>query len=110
MEPPVNFENFHALTGGDADLERDLLNVFLASAFQCITEMRNAQISEKESEWKSQAHALKGICMNVGAAPLTQLCMKAQQDYRADSEEKQKLLHKITQEFSRVQDAIKQAI
>jgi len=64
----------------------------------------------KNRNGKFQAHALKGKCMNVGDESLSKLCMKAKQGFRADKEEKQKLLNNTCREFTRVQDAIKTAI
>jgi HPt (histidine-containing phosphotransfer) domain-containing protein len=49
-----------------------------------------------------RAHAFKGLCLNLGAARLGNLCKKAQDCGTAKPEEKQKLLRSIQTEFENV--------
>lgn len=110
MEPAVNFDNLRLITGGDVALESELLMAFITSATECFTELRIAQEQNNETAWKSHAHAFKGLCFNLGAGPLGQLCKKAQDDYLAPGSEKQEMLKVIEEEFIRVQSVLREMV
>ncbi len=110
VDMPVNLDNLRAITGGDAALESELFRSFLTSAEECLAGLRTASAENNEAAWKAQAHALKGVCFNVGAGPLAELCKAAQNDYRALPEEKQKMLQAIESEWLRVEQVIKELI
>lgn len=106
MEAPVNFDNLRDITGGDVALEADLLRLFLDSGNACLEKMREALIADDEVQWRQQAHAFKGTCMNLGATALSDFCAAAQADWRAVHEDKRVHLAIIEDEFQRVRLAI----
>lgn len=106
MEPPVNFDNLREITGADAEIEGELFRVFLDSSTECLEGLRTACGSGDETSWRKVAHAFKGICFNLGAAPLGELCKHAQDDCRATLEEKMEMISAMEKEFARVRDAI----
>jgi HPt (histidine-containing phosphotransfer) domain-containing protein len=106
MENPVNFANLREITGGDAVLEAELFRSFLESSDQCIKELRTALAAGNDDDWRKQAHAFKGVCLNLGADPLGNLCKKAQEDYRALPDEKQEMMTAIENEYACVRKAV----
>jgi HPt (histidine-containing phosphotransfer) domain-containing protein len=61
-----------------------------------------------ETEWRQQAHAFKGVCMNLGANPLSELCARAQMDWRAPEEDKRAMLQSIENEMVNVRRILDQ--
>ena len=106
MEAPVNFDNLHTITGGDAEMLASVGGLFIEDAESCLEGLRNCLVTEDEAAWRSQAHAFKGACMNMGAPRLTQLCSQAQMDWRAALEDKKIIFQKIEDEFACVTQAI----
>jgi histidine phosphotransfer protein HptB len=107
---PVNFDNLHTLTSGNADVEAELFRIFLDSSQDCLMTLRNACSTGDEMAWKQSAHAFKGLCLNLGAEPLGLLCNKAQHDCRASSAEKEALLTALEQELTQVKLALESAL
>ena len=106
MEPPVNFENLHAITGGDEEVEAALFASFLEDTGACLESMRVAYSAGDEVLWRQQAHALKGACINLGAQKLGDLCCRAQMSWQASSDDKYAILQEIEGEFQRVRDVL----
>jgi len=102
----VNFDNLRSITGGDSTLEAVLFASFVETALACMEALRAALISGDEGRWRQQAHAFKGVCLNLGAGPLSDLCGQAQMDCRAAAEEKRVMLQAIEDEFAHVRQAL----
>lgn len=107
MEQPIDLDNLRRITGGDADMEKELFQIFLESGESCIKNLHQVFAADDSEGWKSHAHAFKGLSLNLGANPLGALCNQAQQAYLAARDEKQKLLTSIEAEFARVQESLK---
>ncbi len=103
MEASVNLSNLRNISGGDAAVEHMLLTEFLRESGNCLEKLQQALTAEDEVAWRQQAHAFKGVGMNLGAEPLSVLCAKAQSDWRASSDDKQIMLKAIETEFILVQ-------
>lgn len=103
MESPVNLDNLRTITDGDAAMEAELFRIFLASSHERIMGLRAAG---DDTAWEKEAHALKGICLNLGAGPLGALCKQAQDGCQASTDEKKKMLAAMEQEFERVRQFI----
>jgi HPt (histidine-containing phosphotransfer) domain-containing protein len=106
MNRAVDFDSFSEITGGNAAFEAELFPTFLASASEFVAALRAAQASGDENAWHRQAHAFKGICYNLCAGPLGELCKKAQDDFHATPEEKKLLLTEIEKELGHVREAL----
>src|SRR4051794_13808173 len=102
MTTAVNLAAFHEMTGGDPALEQKLFKDFLKSATQCFSAMQKSWAKGKETVWRYQAHAFKGICLNLGAVRLGQLCKEAQDNSNSEPEEKLILLKVIECELESV--------
>ena len=106
MGPSVNFDNLRDITGGDVEMESELFQLFLTSSSECIDGLHAAHTSGDENAWRDHAHAFKGICYNLGAQPLGQICKKAQDDCHATSEEKGIMLTDMEAELKNVKQAL----
>lgn len=102
LPQPVDLTNLREMTDGDKELEQELFAEFFSSCTDLIeTLARNCEDGESKS-WYSAAHALKGSAYNLGAAPLGDLCKKAQENHAASKTEKQRMCEDIKQEYERV--------
>jgi HPt (histidine-containing phosphotransfer) domain-containing protein len=102
MKAAVDLAAFHELTGGDVSLERKLFKDFLISSMGCLHAMQKNWSKGTELAWQQQAHALKGICLNLGADRLGKLCKQAQDSSTAEPTKKLELLQAIQNELESV--------
>lgn len=102
MTSVVNLDNLREMTGGDKTLERELFNVYLTSAEECLRSLKQNLAEGQEESWRTQAHAWKGMSLNLGAETLGKLCADAQMSHLASREEKEKMLAAIEAEFEQV--------
>ena len=109
MTHPVNLENLHEMTGGDRDLEKELFDVYLGSSEECLRALRTNQIQGQEEAWRTQAHAWKGMSLNLGAEKLGSLCAAAQMNHLSSPEDKAKMLADIEAEYANVKEFLKNA-
>lgn len=62
-EHPVDFDVLAAQTFGDAELGREVLNIFLAQARECVPQLPDLTMQAQNE----LAHRLKGSCQGIGA-------------------------------------------
>jgi HPt (histidine-containing phosphotransfer) domain-containing protein len=103
----LDFSNLRRITGGNAMVESELFQIFLESAHECLTFLREACDSNDEGVWRTQAHAFKGISFSIGADDLGRLCKEAQENYIRPLEYKRAMLARIEKEFSEVEQELK---
>lgn len=102
MTDAVNLENLREMTGGDQALEKELFEVYVTSAEDCLAALKASTASENAENWRTQAHAWKGMSLNLGAEPLGKLCAEAQMNHLATPEDKAKMLAAIEDEYAKV--------
>jgi HPt (histidine-containing phosphotransfer) domain-containing protein len=107
MEPPVDLTNLHSMTDNDTELEKALFEEFFSSFEKGMSSMQANCSKATAGTWRSDAHALKGIALNLGAAALGNLCKIAQDKSEADEGAKQEILKNITAEYGRVEEFLK---
>ncbi|HVY11979.1 MAG TPA: Hpt domain-containing protein [Alphaproteobacteria bacterium] len=103
----LDFTNLRKITGGDAVMESELFQIFLDSAQECLSLLRQSCGPEGESVWRGQAHAFKGLSFAIGADELGALCREAQERANAPLAEKRKMLVGIEQAYADVALALK---
>lgn len=108
MTDSVNLDNLHEMTGGDVDLEKELFEVFLTSSDECFQKLSTTTGAGQEEEWRTNAHAWKGMSLNLGAEILGKLCAKAQLENLLPTDKKLELLAEIEAEFDRVKKYLKE--
>ena len=102
MYIPVDLANLRDMTGGDKDVETMLFGEFFKSAQACIHGLEQLQGSDQNDAWRKQAHAFKGISLNMGANQLSALCKQAQDGCTMPADGKQALLISIKSEYELV--------
>jgi HPt (histidine-containing phosphotransfer) domain-containing protein len=83
------------MTGGDPALEKELFSVYLQSAADCLQALRQSCGPEAAETWRTQAHAWKGMSLNLGADKLGDLCAQAQHGSANPEPQKRELLAAI---------------
>ena len=102
MSNHVDLTNLHEMTDNDSELEKQLFNEFISS-FEAGLDILRKNCDEGSSEaWRSQAHGLKGIAVNLGAKGLGDICKLAQEKHQSSLEEKNKLLNDMDTEYGLV--------
>jgi len=71
------------LTDGDAEFERELLEAFVASARVLMAELRAGLMARNAAAVAKEAHALKGVSLNVGATSLAKFAAEIDMAARA---------------------------
>jgi HPt (histidine-containing phosphotransfer) domain-containing protein len=81
----VDVAAWAALTGGDRDFERELIETFISSGDQCLAEIRAALEARDLDTIGKRAHALKGASANIHAATLSAAASSLETAARARS-------------------------
>ena len=68
--PPVDLAELHELTDGDADFQRELIDVFIASGDSTLAALRDALGAGDLAAVRRHAHSLKGASANLRARAL----------------------------------------
>lgn len=102
MTEPVNLTNLREMIGGDPDVEQELFAVFLSSSDDCLEKLKKNTSEETDEAWRAQAHAWKGMCLNLGADPLSKLCAEAQLHDNIGEIGKTELIAKLEKEYNDV--------
>jgi HPt (histidine-containing phosphotransfer) domain-containing protein len=71
------------LTDGDAEFERELLEAFVASARILMAQLRAGLLARDAAVVAKEAHALKGVSLNVGANSLAKFAAEIDMAARA---------------------------
>ncbi len=104
MNYPVDLTNMREMTGGDAALENMLFGEFFKSAESCIGGMADTHQTLHHETFRKNAHAFKGIALNIGANQLSALCKEAQDGCALPASDKSVLLQCIREEYVRVKN------
>jgi HPt (histidine-containing phosphotransfer) domain-containing protein len=99
MSTPVDLTNIHSITEGDRAMEKELFEQFFKSFDEAFGLLESACGQKENAAWRSNAHALKGISLNVGGTELGRLCTQAQESYLAPPDEKKAILESIRAEY-----------
>lgn len=102
MKPAVDLTNLIEMIGDDPAMLNDLFREFISSFENGYAMLDKNSKDEDQETWRTQAHALKGICFNLGAEALGELCKQAQNSKEAPIEEKKQLLASIHHEYQNV--------
>lgn len=102
MSDPVNLDNLHEMTSGDTALEKELFEVYITTAQDCLDQLKTNTSAENEEVWRTQAHSLKGMSLNLGAEKLGAICATAQTEYMLPEEKKLEMFAEIESEFTLV--------
>ena len=84
-----------------------MVNQFTQDATTCIAEVEQAVTNGDPARLAEAAHGLKGICRNIGANRLAELCYQLEQKgRRGATHEALTFLHPFTAEWQRTRQAL----
>ena len=107
MDKIVDLTHLEEMTDNDKVLMKELFEEFDLSGKQTIEQLEESLISGNIETWRSAAHALKGVTLNLGANSLAVLCKIAQERFEDSTAEKAKMLIEIKAAFIQAQDFLK---
>lgn len=105
--PVLDIGHLRNLVGDDPQLRHMLLEEFFSSARQALAQLENNVGAQNRSAWREAAHGFKGICYNLGALQLGQLCHIAQLDFEEPEEVKSELYVQIESGYYDLEDMLK---
>jgi two-component system sensor histidine kinase/response regulator len=85
MRPEVDMNALRELTGGDTEFERELVETFVSSGDQCLTEILSALRVSDLATIGQRAHALKGASANIHASGLAAAASSLESAARSNS-------------------------
>lgn len=71
---PLNYASLSDITGGDAELEGQLLSLYCATTERCLGRLQTLVHQDTEGHWHRVAHELKGASNNIRAEKMAALC------------------------------------
>lgn len=77
----LDIDHLLNMTGGDADLADEVLEIFRS---QAETWGRMLTAEQGQKHWADAAHTLKGAALSIGAAEFAEACAKVEQRGRGD--------------------------
>jgi two-component system sensor histidine kinase/response regulator len=99
----VDMEKLHAVTGGDAEFERELVETFVTSGDQCLAEIVEALRVSDLITIGNRAHVLKGASANIHATDLAAAAANLEAAARANAGDQ---LGALVQELARRLQAV----
>jgi HPt (histidine-containing phosphotransfer) domain-containing protein len=100
---PVNLSNLRILIDSDPVLEQALIAEFYTSCDDCLAGLTQSFEDDSNESWRQNAHALKGIAVNLGADRLGELAKNAQEGAASSAAEKRVMLDGVLHEYAAVQ-------
>jgi HPt (histidine-containing phosphotransfer) domain-containing protein len=110
MSDLVDLTNLREMTDGDKEMEQELFEEFFSSSQEAINIMQNNCVDGENEAWRSQAHALKGTALNLGAQSLGKKFEQAQENHAVSGQEKQAMLDAIKAEYAQVKSFLEAAL
>lgn len=98
--PPVDLSYLRAITGGSAEMEKELFDMYFLCAESCLEKLALLAGAPEAEEWNDAVHAFKGASANLGAHGMVDLCRQAMQEATADGQGA--LLRRMREEYGRV--------
>ena len=86
MTDPVDLTSLREITGGDAELEKELFNIFYETSDG---NLKNMGADIEGSSWQEEVHSLKGAAANLGANALADIAKEAEFEMDVDTRKTQ---------------------
>ncbi|MGH1399403.1 MAG: MHYT domain-containing protein [Alphaproteobacteria bacterium] len=99
-EAPLNLDNLIENSMGDDEFLKDMVALFIEQGETQITALKEYCTDGVNNDWVEEAHALKGTAGGVGAESMRVLCGDAQAMAEATSEERQKIIMQIEEQYT----------
>ena len=101
MERELELGAFKEITGNDEEIEKVLFQSFFECANQCFKDLAGS-LGKDDELWKSAAHALRGICLNIGANKLADMAKEAEHNPNVANDDKQALYNTMTESYKNI--------
>ncbi len=108
-EPPIDMDRLNMFTDGDADEEKELLELFFEQVELSITELQNSIDNDDDIEWQKAAHKLKGSAANLGADSLCSACEEAEARFEEKIVIKEAMLADVSAKVSELRNFLSKA-
>jgi CheY-like chemotaxis protein/HPt (histidine-containing phosphotransfer) domain-containing protein len=82
--PLLDAAVLHEITGGDANLEREVFRRFLAENIKDVAELQRAAETRDALQVTDAAHRIRGASKTIGAAALAEVCARIEGSARAN--------------------------
>lgn len=83
------------------EMMRHLITMFEEQAPVLITAIKTHITSQNNEEQRKTAHALKGVCLNLGLEPMGEVCKRLELAYKEPKERQLHLLQELEHSFTR---------
>jgi len=83
MATEFDFDQLDAITGGDAEFEREVLEEYLNSAPGDLAKVRDAVLGSQAATASGAAHALKGASGTIGAKGFAAIALEIEKAGKA---------------------------
>ena len=102
-DPPVDLSRLARTTGGDVEIELELLRIFLEQTEERLRSLEAALARKDYAQIREDAHSIKGASANVGADRLREIAATLEGRMKTgESERVEAMLKDVAEEFGRV--------
>jgi HPt (histidine-containing phosphotransfer) domain-containing protein len=77
-QQPVDLEHLARYTGGDAELNAEVLGMFVRQCAESLSQLQALRDAPEPKTWRDTLHRLKGSAMGVGAFALAEALASAE--------------------------------
>ena len=104
----IDLEHLAKYTGGEKDLNGEILRLFDSQIAGMVTELNGLIAGQNSKRWREIAHTIKGAARGVGAFDMGEAAAKAEPVNPADRPAALAALQKLEQEAQTVRAFIRQ--
>ena len=100
----VDKDRFNMITGGDEAAKKEIFMLFEQTVVKNAELMGN--MADKEGEWHSYVHEIKGAADNIGFRKLGGICKQAEESKNYSEEEKKSVLQDIKNSLDEIRSEL----
>lgn len=98
----IDLEHLAKYTGGEKDLNGEILRLFDSQIASMVTELNGLLASRDAKRWREIAHTIKGAARGVGAFEMGEAAARAEPVNPADSAQARAAVQKLEEEAQTV--------
>jgi HPt (histidine-containing phosphotransfer) domain-containing protein len=101
-QKPIDLEHLARYTGGEKDLNGEILRLFDSQVTSMVAELNGLLASRDAARWREVAHTIKGAARGVGAFGMGEAAAKAEPIHPADRPDAEAAIQKLEAEAATV--------
>jgi HPt (histidine-containing phosphotransfer) domain-containing protein len=105
---PIDLEHLARYTGGEKDLNGEILRLFDSQMASMVAELNGLLASRDAARWREVAHTIKGAARGVGAFGMGEAAAEAEPIHPADRPDAEAAIKKLETEAATVRTFIQQ--